>query len=314
MYGGKRQKRDQLLRKAEEVKAIKSLAMPDQEVKLKLRLMGHPICYFGENPGRRLERLKEKIKLYYRAHNSLPKWMADAQKETNRHSSKGSLEDVSGHLTSKSKKNLKLGPEDPEVFRFREKLVQESLKKAKNRTQGQKERCEKLDPLELEQKVLNEISGYRFFSFSQCHFADSSSVSRGSLSFSGKNYATSGFSGDIKLWNPIQGEEIGLLKGHIGQVIDLAYSPSDEGILASSGLDNSVRIWKEGKDVILGGHKDRVNRLGFGLGPWLVSCSHDKTVRIWDIDQCKSIMALSGHSAEVYTTGFHPDGAIVVKN
>lgn len=291
------------------MKAIRCLSLPDLEVKLKLRMMGHPICYFGENSQRRLERLKEKVKVYYRTNSTLPSWMLVSQNGDSQSKKQEILPAFTNQKINNTSNSLL---EDPLLLSFRQKLTQESLKMAKKRNKTQKEQAGVQDPFEMEKKTLNELNYYRFFSFSQCHFADSSSISRGALSASGKKYATSSFSGDIKIWDPVIGKEIETLKGHIGQIVDIAFSSKDEDILASSGLDNSVRIWRNGKDIILGGHKDRVNRIGFGGGDFLVSGSHDKTIRVWDVNACKTVTMLNGHSAEIYATGFHPDGAIIV--
>lgn len=41
----------------------------DREVRLRLREMGHPICFFGEDPGDRRERLRARAIEYYIQHD-----------------------------------------------------------------------------------------------------------------------------------------------------------------------------------------------------------------------------------------------------
>src|SRR5690606_30028728 len=58
----KRQERhDSMLNQLETAKKSKSVIVPtnDLHVKLKLRELGQPICYFGEGPSERRQRLKE---------------------------------------------------------------------------------------------------------------------------------------------------------------------------------------------------------------------------------------------------------------
>jgi len=53
---------------------------------------------------------------------------------------------------------------------------------------------------------------------------------------------TGGASGDIKLWNALTGEEIMTLRGHVGHIIGLVFSPNG-GRLASASRDGTVKIW-----------------------------------------------------------------------
>ena len=46
----------------------------------------------------------------------------------------------------------------------------------------------------------------------------------------------------------------------------------------------------------------------FGLGNRLASGSHDKTIKLWDTVAGKELLPLKGHSGEVYSVAFSPDG------
>lgn len=100
-----------------------------------------------------------------------------------------------------------------------------------------------------------------------------------------------------------------LYSGHTAAVLDLAFSPFNNRIVASVAEDCYVKIWKinddETRDNIseaaqsLQGHRRKVGTANFhpGAENVLATSSQDNTVKIWDIEQgeCK------------FTTGDHPD-------
>ena len=62
----------------------KNLPIPtnDREVRMRLRELGHPICLFGEDPGDRRERLRNKIAEYYVEKGEPPAFLMRTTKDS----------------------------------------------------------------------------------------------------------------------------------------------------------------------------------------------------------------------------------------
>src|SRR4029077_10019081 len=85
---------------------------------------------------------------------------------------------------------------------------------------------------------------------------------------------------EIKVWNAQTGQEVFSLRGHVGGLMSVAFSP-DGRRLASTGLDQTVRLWDAatGQEVLtLRGHLDNVFCVAVSPdGHQLASGSTDKT-------------------------------------
>lgn len=112
------------------------------------------------------------------------------------------------------------------------------------------------------------------------------------------------------------------LRSHSGDILDLAWSPTDS-YLASCSVDNTIIIWDAQKfpsvHKVLSGHTGLVKGVSWDpIGKYLSSQSDDKSLRIWrtsdwktdtivttPFDECGGITAVLRHS-------WSPDGQYLV--
>ncbi|KAF4669843.1 U5 small nuclear ribonucleoprotein [Perkinsus olseni] len=95
-----------------------------------------------------------------------------------------------------------------------------------------------------------------------------------------------------------------LLTGHEAEVFCCDFS-ADGANLASGGFDKNILVWKVYGDCdnwcILKGHENAVLEVHWSLTEQnkIVSCSADKSVALWDVEEGKRIKKLRGHGAVV---------------
>ncbi len=101
-----------------------------------------------------------------------------------------------------------------------------------------------------------------------------------------------------------------LRPGHTAWPLSLDFSP-DGHTLASSGNDNSIRIWDTRAHTLvttLLAHKSPVSRAIFSAdGRLLASCGSDGSVKLWDTREWGRYVNLSGHTAAADTLAFSPN-------
>lgn len=117
---------------------------------------------------------------------------------------------------------------------------------------------------------------------------------------------------------------MGSLKGHTNWVTSIASGFSQKEneesmVLVSGSRDKSLIIWKlleeAGKDGEAGvpyrqltGHNNFVSDLALSQdNNFVLSSSWDKTLRLWDLKDGKTIKQFNGHTKEVFSVGFSPD-------
>jgi len=117
--------------------------------------------------------------------------------------------------------------------------------------------------------------------------------------------------GAVRLWHPLSGEAVALLRGHRSHVWSISFSP-DSTVLASGSDDRTVRMWDTSSGACIAtlkGHGHWVRCLAFSPdGTRLASGSADRTIQLWDTHDQNSIATLEGHVIEVTSVQFSPDG------
>ncbi|XP_046386509.1 protein HIRA isoform X2 [Ischnura elegans] len=115
---------------------------------------------------------------------------------------------------------------------------------------------------------------------------------------------------------------VSTLRGHAGDVLDLAWSPHDAW-LATCSVDNTVIIWNavnmSEMVAVLKGHSGMVKGLAWDpVGKFVASQSDDKTLRIWRTLDWKEDTVISepfeecGGTTHVLRLSWSPDGQYLV--
>lgn len=102
-----------------------------------------------------------------------------------------------------------------------------------------------------------------------------------------------------------------ILKGHLGQVNAVAFSPSPKkALLASVSDDHTLRVWniQNRETRTLSGHFDEIWRVAFSSdGTFIATGGKDKTARVWSAET-GAVLAIAEYGAEVSELTFSPDG------
>jgi WD40 repeat protein/serine/threonine protein kinase len=131
--------------------------------------------------------------------------------------------------------------------------------------------------------------------------------------------------GTARLWNRESGEELVKYEGHEEAVLAARFS-DDAKFIVTAGADDTARVWNRetgeplmaGDDEnpgVLAGHTARVTSAAFSPGEdpsRVVTASDDGTVKLWDLVSQKEILTLDGHTREVTSVTFSPDGSQVL--
>jgi WD40 repeat protein len=127
----------------------------------------------------------------------------------------------------------------------------------------------------------------------------------------GREVASAGVDGTIRIWDASTGRTVRVLRGHAGGVFRLAYRPPDGRYLASTGVkDGKVRVWDTAteKEVFDCSHEHPAV-LGVAYSPdgrLLASSSWDKTVRFWNAADGRPVGAPIRHTDELGVLAFRP--------
>jgi WD40 repeat protein len=131
--------------------------------------------------------------------------------------------------------------------------------------------------------------------------------------------------GIIHLFDLEEGKEFLALRGHQHYVDALALS-ADGKTLVSGSYDRGVRLWDlvSGQQIaLLEGHKRAVAAVAFspdgrlaasagGSRSYPYDVTDPRRIRLWDVVSGKEVVHFEGHTADVTSLAFSPDGARLV--
>jgi WD40 repeat protein len=138
-----------------------------------------------------------------------------------------------------------------------------------------------------------------------------------SFSPSGDRIAiASALTANAHVFNVHTGVELVTLKGHVNQVVDVAWSPDGLSI-ATSGVDGSARIWDArtgAQRFALLGHEAVVNNVDWSPdSTHLATASGDGTAKVWLLTEGgpRQLFTLSAHDMRngVWEVAFSPNGS-----
>ncbi|KAF8164085.1 WD40-repeat-containing domain protein, partial [Pholiota molesta] len=123
--------------------------------------------------------------------------------------------------------------------------------------------------------------------------------------------------GSVQLWNYHMGVLVDRFEEREGPVRAVAIYPS-RVLLVTGGDDYKVKVWDIRPQnrrclFLLHGHLDYLRTVQFHHEmPWILSCSDDQTICIWNSTSRQCIAILIGHSHYLMSAQFHPKEDLIV--
>lgn len=145
---------------------------------------------------------------------------------------------------------------------------------------------------------------------------DERPLTQGKFSPDGQVFATTGWTGLVKLWSVPDGKHLKTLKGPETRCHGLAFAPIDENAMstddytiATAMANGKIQIWNTERPnepaATFTGHEDRVNRVVWHpMGKFVASTSHDTTWRLWDVERETELLCQEGHSSGTCSFSF----------
>jgi len=136
------------------------------------------------------------------------------------------------------------------------------------------------------------------------------------LSLDGQ-YALSGsWDKTLRLWDLNRGKSTRRFEDHTKDVMSVAFSVDNRQIISGS-RDRSIKLWNtlaQCKYTITeDGHQDWVSCVRFSpvnANPMIVSAGWDKSVKVWDLSNCRLKSDHKGHEGYLNTVTVSPDGSL----
>ncbi len=126
-----------------------------------------------------------------------------------------------------------------------------------------------------------------------------------------KRFITTGYDGNLHLFNAKTYKEIRLLDGHAGKVWCVAFS-ADGKRAVSGAFDNTVRLWDLSTNralKVFEGHRDYVRSVAISAdGKWILSGGDDRMLKLWKVENGLEQRSFLGHEHTVWCVALSRDG------
>lgn len=292
-----------------------AIAVPtdDGRVRVYLRELDEPVTLFGEGPGDRRDRLRERLIL-----QSEVECHGNRADELQSQEDRQNIKSIDGQDEEFYTEGIR------ELLAARNDIARYSLPKARSRIASQ--RLESSIPLRTHIKCRKAIKDrLQMFEMIGSQIAGERPVSIVRFSPSGDLVAAGNWGGSMKLLTAPDLDEVRTLRGHSDRVGGISWFPdisSPENAkfpqsvhLASGGGEGNIHLWSLAEDTpisTLSGHTSRVCGVEFHpSGNYLASASFDTTWRLWDVSTATELQIQEGHSREVYALSFNVDGSLL---
>ena len=129
--------------------------------------------------------------------------------------------------------------------------------------------------------------------------------------------------GELEKPGKLISKNVPLLTGHTEKISTLAFNPFDENVLASSGEEGNIVLWKlpsvgvqqgfglgDERTTLLNGHTKGVRNIAWHpcAANTLASASIDMTIRLWDVQAQKSVSSHVESSGKITSLGWDYNG------
>jgi len=137
-----------------------------------------------------------------------------------------------------------------------------------------------------------------------------------SLAFSSDNelLAVGGMDGHIKIFSNQNYQLLHTIEGHAMPIRSITFSPDSQFMMSASD-DGHIKVYDAKHANLVGtlsGHSGWVLSVCFGPDNHAVSCSSDKTVKIWNVGTRQCINTFTQHTDQVWGAKYSKDGTKVV--
>ena len=143
--------------------------------------------------------------------------------------------------------------------------------------------------------------------------ADVARVAAVAFNQNGSILATAGDDKVVKLWDASKGVLVGVLAGHSGHISSVSFSKDGKMLAASSPPESKVWDVATGKIVLNPPDDFEAPAVAFSPdGAQVGAAVRDGTIKIRDVKTGTLMASLEGHSGEVLSLAFSPNGRTLV--